>query len=366
MDHHGMLWLSILYRLVRCLLGVTAVLVRRDLSKDAELLVLRHENVVLRRQISRVRYTRADRAWLAALSRLVPRRRWTVIFPVTPGTILAWHRKLISRKWDYTARRQPGRPPTTAAIKKLVLRMADENPSWGHRRVQGELVRLGHRIAASTVWQILHDAGIDPAPRRSGPSWHQFLTAQAKAVLAVDFVHVDTVLLRRIYALIAVEHGSRRAHLAGVTAHPTGAWTTQAARNLMMNLDDRVATITFLLRDRDSRFTSAFDEVFTAEGIRILTSPPRAPRANAICGRLIGTLRRELLDRVLVVNERHLRRILKVYLHHFNTARPHRTLAQLTPTQTETGPPRMINLASYQLHRRAILDGLTSEYQIAA
>jgi putative transposase len=147
--------------------------------------------------------------------------------PVTPGTILAWHRKLISRKWDYSARRQPGRPPTTAAIKKLVLRMADENPSWGHRRMQGELVRLGHRIAASTVWQILHDAGIDPAPRRSGPSWHQFLTAQAKAVLAVDFVHVDTVLLRRIYALIAVEHGSRRAHLAGVTAHPTGAWTTK-------------------------------------------------------------------------------------------------------------------------------------------
>jgi putative transposase len=254
------------------------------------------------------RYSCAARAWLAALSRLVPRRSWAAIFPVTPGTILACHRKLISRKWDYTARRQPGRPPTTAAIKKLVLRMADENPSWGHRRVQGELVRLGHHIAASTVWQILHDAGIDPAPRRSGPSWHQFLTAQAKAVLAVDFVHVDTVLLRRIYALIAVEHGSRRAHLAGVTAHPTGAWTTQAARNLMMNLDDRVATIIFLLRDRDSRFTSAFDEVFTAEGIRILTSPPRAPRANAICERLIGTLRRELLDRVLVVNERHLRR----------------------------------------------------------
>jgi putative transposase len=202
--------LSILYRFLRCLLGLTAVLVRRDLSKDAELLVLRHENTVLRRQISRVRYTPADRVWLAALSRLLPRRRWMEAFPVTPATILAWHRRLVSRKWDYTARRQPGRPPTATPIKNLVIRMARENPTWGHRRVQGELIRLGHRIATSTVWQILRDAGIHPAPRRSGPSWRQFLTAQAKAVLAVDFVHVDTVLLRRIYALIAVEHGSRR------------------------------------------------------------------------------------------------------------------------------------------------------------
>ncbi len=217
-----MLLLSILYRFVRCLLGLTTVLMRRDLSKDAELLVLRHENVVLRRQVARVRYTSADRAWLAALSRLLPRRRWAAVFSVTPATILAWHRRVVTRKWDYTARRRPGRPPTAAAITSLVMRMAAENPTWGHRRVQGELVRLGHRIAASTVWQILRDAGIDPAPRRSGPTWRQFLTAQSKAVLTVDFVHVDTVFLTRIYALIAVEHGSRRTYLIGVSAHPTG------------------------------------------------------------------------------------------------------------------------------------------------
>jgi putative transposase len=366
MDHRRMVLLSILYQLMRCLLGLVAVLVRRDLGKDAELLVLRHENAVLRRQISRVSYTPADRAWLAALSRLLPRRRWAEVFPVTPATILAWHRRLVSRTWDYTARRRPGRPPTAAAIKNLVIRMAAENPTWGHRRVQGELVRLGHRIAASTVWQILHDAGIDPVPRRSGPSWRQFLTTQAKAVLAVDFVHVDTVFLQRIYALIAVEHGSRRASLAGVSAHPTGAWTTQAARNLLMDISDRATTITFLLRDRDSRFTSAFDAVFAVDGIRILTSPPQAPRANAICERMIRTLRRELLDRILVVNERHLRRILTIYLHHFNAARPHRTLGQLAPAQAETQPPPMINLADYQVRRRPILDGLTSEYQITA
>ncbi|HZA19033.1 MAG TPA: integrase core domain-containing protein [Pseudonocardiaceae bacterium] len=357
---------SILYQLVRCLLGLAVVLVRRDLSKDVELLVLRHENAVLRRQIARAHYTPADRAWLAALSRLLPRRRWAEVFPVTPATMLTWHRKLVSRKWDYTARRRSGRPPTAAAIKKLIIRMATENPTWGHRRVQGELVRLGHRIAASTVWQILHDAGIDPAPRRSGLTWRQFLTSQAKAVLAVDFLHVDTILLRRIYVLIAVEHGSRRVHLVGVSAHPTGAWSTQAARNLMTDLADRVSATKFLLRDRDSRFTRAFDAVFAADDIRILTSPPGAPRANAICERMIGTLRRELLDRVLVVNERHLRQILTVYLHHFNAARSHRTLAQLAPAQAETRPPPVIDLADHQVRRRPILGGLTSEYQISA
>jgi putative transposase len=317
------------------MLGLSAMLMRRDLSKDAELLVLRHENAVLRRQVARVHYRPVDRVWLAALSRLVPRRCWAEIFPVTPAKLVAWHRRLVSRKGDYTVRRHPGRPATAAAIKKLVLRMAAENPTWGHRRVQGELIRLGHRIAASTVWQILHDAGIDPAPRRSSPTWRQFLTAQAKAVLAVDFVPVSAVLLRRIYALIVVEHGSRRAPLAGVTAHSTGAWTTHAARTLMMDLADRASPLSFLLRDRDSRFTTAFDAVFTAEGIRILTSPPAAPRANAICERMIGTLRQELLDKVLIVNERHLRRILTVYLHHVNTARPHQTLGQ-----THAGPGR--------------------------
>jgi putative transposase len=178
-DDRRVLMLSILYRFLRCLLGLTAVLIRRDLSKDAELLVLRHENTVLRRQISRVHYTPADRVWLAALSRLLPRRRWTEAFAVTPATILTWYRRLVSWKGDSTAHRRPGRPPTAAAIKKLVIRTAAENPAWGHRRVQGELVRLGHRVAASIVWQILHDAGIDSAPRRSGPTWRQFLTAQA-------------------------------------------------------------------------------------------------------------------------------------------------------------------------------------------
>ena len=190
---------SIVYFLVRCLLGCMMVMARREASNDAELLVLRHENAVLRRQIGRVRYQPGDRLWLAALSRLIPRRRWGEVFAVTPATLLAWHRRLVTRKWDYSCRQRAGRPPTAAAIRKLVIRIATDNPAWGHRRVQGELVRLGHLIAASTVWQILHDAGIGPAPRRTGPTWKQFLTAQAHSILAADFVHVDTVLLRRIY-----------------------------------------------------------------------------------------------------------------------------------------------------------------------
>jgi transposase len=179
--------ISVAYLFVRCLLGCVTVLSRGHASKDAEVLALRHENAVLRRQVGRVRYELGDRLWLAALSRLVPRRRWGEVFAVTPATLLAWHRRLVTRKWDYASRRGPGRPPTAAAVRKLVIRIATDNPAWGHRRVQGELTRLGHPIAASTVWQILHDAGIGPAPRRTGPTWKQFLTAQARGILAVDF-----------------------------------------------------------------------------------------------------------------------------------------------------------------------------------
>jgi putative transposase len=356
---------SSVYLLVRCLFGSVTVLARREVSKDAELLVLRHENAVLRRQISRVRYQPGDRLWLTALSRLIPRQRWAEVFAVTPATLLAWHRRLIARKWDYTSRRRPGRPSTTAVIRKLVIRMATENPTWGHRRVQGELVKLGHPIASSTVWQILHDAGIDPAPRRTGPTWKQFLTAQARGILAADFVHVDTVLLRRLYALIVIEHETRRVHLAGITAHPDGAWTTQAARNFLMDLGQRTASVKFLIRDRAGQFTGSFDAVFTAEGIRILASPPQAPKANAICERIIGTLRRELFDRLLIINEHHLRQVLTEYLQHYNAARPHRVLGQLPPAQAHSRPPQ-IDLAEHRVRRKQVLGGLTHEYQIAA
>jgi putative transposase len=261
----------------------------------------------------------------------VNRRRWPEIFPVTPATILRWHRDLVARKWDYTSRRRPGRPSTGTSVKTLIIQMARQNPAWGHRRIQGELARLGYAIAASTVWEILHAAGIEPAPRRAGPTWRQFLTAQAHAIIACDFLVVETALLKRLYALVFIEHGTRRLHLAGVTEHPTGACTVQQARNLAMDLGDRLGMLRFLIHDRDPLFTTAFGEVFKAEGLRIITTLPKTPRMNAICERVIGTLRREVLDRTLILGERHLALLLREYLGHYNRHRPHQSRQQQPP-----------------------------------
>src|SRR5690348_1977045 len=199
-----------------------ALLARSDSAKDAEILTLRHEVAVLRRTNPRPTLTWLDRAMLGALSRLLPTplRRLRL---VSPRTLLRWHAQLVCRRWSYPHRR-PGRPRIAPPIRALVLRLARENPRWGYRRIQGELVGFGHSVAASTVWQIMKDAGLDPAPRRAGPTWRQFLSAQAHAILAIDFAHVDTVFLRRLYIFLVVEHGRRRVHLAGITAHPTGAW----------------------------------------------------------------------------------------------------------------------------------------------
>src|SRR5919112_1180715 len=228
------------------------LLARSDTAKDAEILVLRHEVAVLRRTNQRPTLTWIDRAFLSALARLLPTQLRQVRL-VSPRTLLRWHAQLVARRWTYP-RRHPGRPPVAQPVRGLVLRMARENPTWGYRRIQGELVGLGHPIAASTVWTILKAAGIDPAPTRSGPTWQQFLAAQAHAILAVDFAHVDTVFLRRLYTLVVVEHGRRRVHLAGITAHPTGPWVAQQARNLLMDLGEHANRFQFLIRDRDSKF----------------------------------------------------------------------------------------------------------------
>jgi putative transposase len=242
--------------------------------------------------------------------------------------------------------------------------MARENPAWGHRRIQGELARLGYAIAASTVWEILHAAGIDPAPRRAGPSWREFLAVQAHAIIACDFLVVETVLLKRLHVLVFIEHGTRRLHLAGVTAHPTGAWAVQQARNLAMDLGDRLGTLRSLIHDRDPLFTAAFREVFQAEGLRIITTMPRTPRMNAICEHVIGTLRRELLDRALILGERHLDMVLREYFTHYNRHRPHQSRRQ-RPPDVETQPVR--DVADLRtVHRKPVVAGLINEYHHAA
>lgn len=241
-----------MYLLLRNVLQMLTQLARDGGAKDVELLVLRHQVAVLRRQVHRPDLEPADRVVLAALSRLLPRSRWAAFF-VTPATLLRWHRQLIARHWTYPHAR-PGRPPIAKQVRDLVLRLAAENASWGHRRIQGEMVGLGYRVAASTVWKILHEAGVDPAPRRCGPTWQQFLTAQAHTILACDFFTIDTVFLKRIYVLFFVEIATRQVHLVGMTAHPTGAWVAQQARNLLTDLDQRAAGLRFLLRDRDTKF----------------------------------------------------------------------------------------------------------------
>jgi putative transposase len=309
----------LLYLIFQQLVTWLGLLARSSGSKNAEILVLRHEVAVLRRQVSRPRLSWADRAVFAALSRLLS-QAGRLHRIVTPATVLRWHRDLVTRRWTQPRRR--GGRSTASELRQLVLRLASENPTWGYRRIHGELAGLGLQIAPSTVWSLLKRAGIDPAPRRSGPTWRQFLTAQAHSILATDFFCVDTVLLHRLYVLFVVEHATRRVHLLGITANPTGAWVAQQARNLLMDLDDRLAGFAFLIRDRDSKFTGVFDAVFASEGIRILRTPVRAPRANAIAERWIGTLRREILDRMLIVNHRHLETVLAEYAAHFNDHRP--------------------------------------------
>jgi putative transposase len=351
--------LRLAYLAVLRVFGWLALLARSDRSKDAEILILRHQIAVLQRQAKAPRLSWADRAVLAALARLLSGshlRRMRLI--VSPRTLLRWHADIVRRRWPYP-RRTAGRPRTGSAIRALVLEMARDNPCWGYRRIHGELAGLGYKVAPSTVWRILKDAGIDPAPQRSGQSWRAFLEAQAKTILAVDFFHVDTVLLRRLYVLFVIEHGTRRVHLAGITAHPTGEWVTQQARNLLMNFEDRAGSFKFLIRDRDAKFTGAFDAVLAAAGIRIIRTPVRAPRANAIAERWISSARRECLDRMLITSERHLRLVVSEYVEHYNVHRPHRALGQSPPAGRDHPPATDPNV---RILRRDRLGGLIHEY----
>jgi putative transposase len=254
------------------------------------------------------------------------------------------------------------------AVGKGPANMAGTSPTaYRCRRIQGELASLGYPIAPSTVWEILNAAGIDPAPRRSGPTWRQFLVAQAHGVIACDFFTVDTVLLKRIYVLVFIEHGTRRLRLGGFTANPTGTWVTQQARNLAMELGERLDGLRFLVRDRDAKFIAAFDEVFAADGIDVIMTPPQAPRANAICERLVGTLRREVFDRMLIFNEKHLTAVLAEYDGHYNTHRPHQSRDQRPPAIDMTLSRPVADLRDrHRIRRRPVLGGLINEYYEAA
>ncbi len=260
-------------------------------------------------------------------------------------------------------RGKSGRPATRRNVRALVLRLARENPGWGYRRIQGELAGLGVKVAASTVWEILKKAGIDPAPRRTGPAWPQFLRSQAEAILACDFFTADLLDGTQAYVLAVIEHASRRIRILGVTQHPTGEWTTQQARNLLMDLGEQAHRVRFMIRDRGSNFTAAFDAVLASAGIRTVLCNVRTPRMNAIAERWIGGCRRELLDRTLIWNQAHLRRILREYETHHNRHRPHRALNAAAPLKPL---PQPVDLQQYRVRKYARVSGMINEYRLVA
>ncbi len=354
----------LLYRFLAQLAGLA---VRSRRCKDLQIIVLRHENAVLRRQVGRPTLTDDDRTLLAAMAAAVPkalRQGWIV----TPETLLRWHRKRIARHWTQTPTRRPGRPTINAEIRQLIVRLATENPTRGHRRIQGELAQLRHKLAHSTVWQILTDNGIDPSPNRSDVTWTEFLRSQA--AVACDFFTVDTATLRRDCVLLFIHVQTREVIFAGITANPTGAWTTQAARNLFIAHGERLEGARALVRDSGSQFVDGFDEIFRTEGFKILKTPVRVPVANTFAERWIGSIRRELLKqprglpRTIIWNQRQLERLVRDYIAHHNQHRPHQSLGQRPPTPVDGHPEAPP--ATVAVLRTSRCDGLIHEYENAA
>ena len=307
-----------------------------------------------------------DRAWLALLAGTLPIERLAGMrLIVTPGTILRWHRDIVRRRRACRSRQgRSGRPPAGRNVRSVVLRLARENESWGCRRIHGELAGLGVIVAPSTVRQILKCAGTGPAPRRDGPGWPGFLRSQAQGILALGFFTTDLLNGAKVCVLAVIEHGTRRVRVLGATGHPVQAWVVQQARNLLMDLEDTGTQVKFVLHDRDASFTAASGAVFRAAGVRVIRSAVQVPRMNPVMERWIGSCRRELLDRTLAWNQRHLMTVLREYEDFCSTRRPHRTLSQAAPLRPL--PEGVTGLDQFRVHRRDRAGGVIHEYRLVA
>jgi putative transposase len=363
--------LRLAYLTVTNTFAVLRLLPVSDRDKDVEILALRHQIAVLERQLGgkKVRFTPPDRAFIAALlHRLTPEALRRLQLLVRPDTVLRWHRDLIAGRHAALSRpKRPGRPPTVRSVRVLVLRLVRENPGWGYRRVHGELLVLGVKVAASTVWEILKDAGIDPAPERASSTWAGFLRSQADGLLACDFLETVTLSGARMYVLAVIEHRTRRIHVLGATGHPTAPWVVQAARNLVMDLEDAGCQARFLIRDRDGKFSGLFDAVLADSGIEVVLSGIRMPRMNSIMERWVQTCRRELLDRTLIWNQRHLLHALREFVAFYNEHRPHQGISNARPLHPLPPPitdPDQIARMDIRRHQR--LGGILHEYRHAA
>jgi transposase len=365
------MWLRLTYLGVTNAIAMLRLLPMSDRAKDAEILTLRHQITVLQRQLhgAKVRFTPADRAVLAALLHRLPRDVLNRIrLLVRPDTVLRWHRNLIAARHAALSRpKRTGRPRTLRSVRSLVLRLARENNSWGYRRIHGELLVLGVTVAASTVWEILKDARIDPAPQRNATTWSTFLRSQAQAIVAVDFFETVTLTGARLYILAAIEHATRRVRILGATAHPGAAWVSQAARNLVMDLEDAGRRTRYVIRDRDGKYPSMVDAILTDAGITVVLSGILVPRMNSILERWIQSCRHEMLDRTLIWNQAHLLHALREYERHFNERRPHRGISNARPLRPLPDPiTDPTKIARLRIHRRDRLGGVLHEYEHAA
>jgi putative transposase len=358
------LFWSCVYVVVRRLLELVVLLSRSERSKELELLVLRHELSILRRQVARPRLSPGDRLLLSALSRLLPRDAWRAFF-IRPETLPRWHRRFIARRWTYPSA-GPGRPPLDPAVRELVLRLARENSSWGYKRIVGELQQLGIAVSATAVRKLLAAAGVPPAPQRDRLSWRAFLRQHAAATLACDFFSVETVWLKRLHPLVFLSLATRRIEFVACTAKPDTAWMLQQARNVRMELDGGRQSVRFLIHDRDTKFPRAFDAIFASDGITVIRTPFQAPTANAHLERWIGTVRRECLDRILILGRRQLIQVLRVCVRYYNEHRPHRALCLWPPNPIDAPlPKRDPAQVAASIYRRDLLGGLLHEYEAA-